>query len=204
MKPVVLIGVFILSIFLLCCKTPHASKTKEHQITPAGKLLAEAERKQGLTLKPHASVNAEAFAMQYKKNSASWDKAFAFLKSTNFDTISPGKYFIDGQSVFATVTQAPSKKFENAAWESHRRYVDLQLVINGKEKIGVAPVATATVIKPYDPSKDIAYYATEGNYYLATPGTFFLFFPTDAHRPNIQVEGYDVVKKLVIKVAFEE
>jgi beta-galactosidase beta subunit len=32
------------------------------------------------------------------------------------------------------------------------------------------------------------------------PGTFFLFFPTDAHRPGIKVEGNDVVKKLVIKI----
>jgi YhcH/YjgK/YiaL family protein len=39
-----------------------------------------------------------------------------------------------------------------------------------------------------------------GKFYTAKPGTFFLFFPQDVHRPNIKVKGYDLVKKLVIKI----
>jgi YhcH/YjgK/YiaL family protein len=32
------------------------------------------------------------------------------------------------------------------------------------------------------------------------PGTFFIFTPEDAHRPGIQVAGYESVKKVVVKV----
>ena len=35
---------------------------------------------------------------------------------------------------------------------------------------------------------------------IPTPGTFFLFFPGDAHRPNITPGGNKVVKKMVIKI----
>jgi len=153
-------------------------------------------------LKLNSSTNYLEFARQYEVNKQYWDKAFAFLNDPKLDTLKPGKYVIDGDNVYATITEAPSKTFEQSAWESHRNYIDLQYVIHGKEKIGVAPVTSATVIKPYDTSRDAANYNAEGQFYIAMPGEFFLFFPGDAHRPNIKVEGYDTVKKLVIKIRY--
>jgi biofilm protein TabA len=153
-------------------------------------------------LKLNSSTNYLEFAKQYQANKAYWDKAFAFLNDPKLDTLKPGKYIIDGDNVYATITEAPSKTFDQSAWESHRNYIDLQYVIHGKEKIGVAPVSSATVIKPYDASRDAANYTADGQFYIATPDEFFLFFPGDAHRPNIKVEGYDTVKKLVIKIRY--
>ena len=156
------------------------------------------------TIKPHPSINPVEFARQYQKNKDAWDKAFKFLNDKKLDTLSVGKYTIDGTNVFATITDVPSKEFDQSAWESHHNYIDLQYVIRGKEKIGVAPVASATVIKPYDLGRDAANYTAEGKYYVASPGEFFLFFPSDAHRPNIKAEGYETVKvkKLVIKIKY--
>ncbi len=39
---------------------------------------------------------------------------------------------------------------------------------------------------------------------LAEPGTFFIFTPEDAHRPGIKVDGFDTLKKVVIKVRAKE
>ena len=153
-------------------------------------------------LKLNSSTNYREFARQYEVNKQYWDKAFAFLNDPKLDTLKPGKYIIDGDNVYATITEAPSKTFDQSAWESHRNYIDLQYVIHGKEKIGVAPVSSATVIKPYDASRDAANYTADGQFYIAAPDEFFLFFPGDAHRPNIKVDGYDTVKKLVIKIRY--
>ena len=49
-------------------------------------------------------------------------------------------------------------------------------------------------------AKDVANYSATGTVHTAEPGTFFLFFPNDVHKPNMKVDGYDVVKKLVIKI----
>ena len=68
----------------------------------------------------------------------------------------------------------------------------------------MAPVTTATIIKPYNEKADAANYTADGQFYIAEPGTFYLFFPQDAHRPSIKVDGYDVVKKLVIKIKVAE
>lgn len=156
--------------------------------------------KQGLKIKPHPSVNQAAFYEQYLANKTIWDKSFEFIRTHNLDSLAPGKYPIDGDNAYASITLAPSRTPDKANWESHNNYIDLQYVIKGKEQIAVAPVSLATVTKPYDAAKDVANYTADGKYYLAEPGTFFLFFPQDAHRPNMLVDGYETVKKIVIKI----
>lgn len=157
-----------------------------------------------LQLIPHKTINEQEFARQYNLNQSYWDKAFAYLKNIDFSKISKGKYPIDGDNVYASVTADSSKDFDKTNWESHRKYADIQYVIDGEEKIGVCPVSKATVIKEYDEKRDAANYEADGKLYLATPGTFFIFFPSDAHRPNITPGGNKVVKKIVIKVRVAE
>jgi biofilm protein TabA len=176
------------------------NNTNDWNTKNATKWVQQNKWKDGLKLNLDPSTDKIAFATQYHKNKQAWDKAFTFLRTHNLDSLPVGKYSIDGDKVFATVTVSPNKEFDQTNWESHHKYLDLQYVISGKEKIGVAALASATVTKPYDGSKDVANYTAEGKYYIAQPGTFFLFFPTDVHRPNIKVEGYDSVKKIVIKI----
>jgi YhcH/YjgK/YiaL family protein len=157
----------------------------------------------GMTLKVYDAVNKQEFAKQYNKNKAYWDKAFAYLKNTNLDTVTPGKYFLDGTNVFISVTESKSKAFEATKWEAHRKYIDIQYIIKGKEKMGVAPFAKAKEVEPYNETKDIGFYSVaeaDSKFYIAEPGTFLIFFPQEAHRPSIKVDGFDTTKKIVIKV----
>jgi biofilm protein TabA len=156
----------------------------------------------GLTLQPHSSVNKQEFARQYAANKSLWDKAFEFLRTHDLANLAPGDYPLAGDSAYVKVTEVKNKEFDKTQWESHKKYIDLQYVAKGKEKIGVTPVTSATITDPYNGAKDAAHYTAEGNYYIAEPGTFFIFFPSDAHRPNIKVND-DLVKKVVIKVKSE-
>jgi YhcH/YjgK/YiaL family protein len=154
----------------------------------------------GARLKPNASINKKEFARQYQLNRAGWDKAFAFIKEHDLDSLPKGKYPVDGDNVTASVTEDPSKDFDKTNWESHRKYIDIQCIISGEEKMGICPITNAIVTKAYDDKKDVANDSAEGKFYIAGKGEFFLFFPTDAHRPNITPGGNKVVKKIVIKV----
>jgi biofilm protein TabA len=154
----------------------------------------------GLRLEPAKSIDIEEFVRQYHLNKKYWDEAFAFMKDNDLQSMSPGKYAIDGDNVFAMVTEDATKDFDNTKWESHRNYIDLHYVISGEEKIGVSPVEKAIVTMPYDEMKDIANYKADGKIYLAKPGTFFIFFPENAHRPGITTGGNKTDKKLVIKI----
>ncbi|HVW97030.1 MAG TPA: YhcH/YjgK/YiaL family protein [Mucilaginibacter sp.] len=165
--------------------------------------LTKKNWKKGLKPDVSPAVNAVVFAQQYHKNPKLWNKVFAFLRDSDLTKMKPGKYVIDGTDAYASISEGPSKTFEASKWESHRKYIDLHYVITGEETIGEAPVSEATVTNHYDEATDNANYEVKGKFYLATPDTFFLFFPGEAHRPNIKVPGYDVVKKLVIKIRFE-
>lgn len=154
-------------------------------------------------LKPHASIDKVEFAKQYHAHKLWWDEAFSFLQETNLVNIKPGKYLINGDNVYATVTEGPSKLDDTTKWESHVNYHDIHYVIDGTEKIGVAPVSSASVINNYDATRDIIFYTTKGKYYTADPGNYFIFFPQDAHRPNLRIEGHEMVKKIVVKIRRE-
>jgi biofilm protein TabA len=158
----------------------------------------------GLDMKPHKSIDVTEFARQYHINKKYWDQAFNYLKTHDLKNLAKGKYVVDGDNVTVSVTEDPSKDLDKTNWESHRKYVDLQSVIIGEEKIGVNPVSKSTVTKEYDAAKDVANYSSDGKLHKAKPGTFFLFFPTDAHRPNITPGGNKVVKKIVIKIRAAE
>jgi biofilm protein TabA len=154
----------------------------------------------GAAFVPHTAIDKEEFARQYHANKTYWDKAFTFLKEHDLKTLAVGKYPIDGTNVFASVTEDPSKDFDKTQWESHRKYIDLQCVITGEERMGKYPFTDLTVTKPYDETKDVANYSGDGKIYDVSAGTFIIFFQANAHRPNITPGGNKVIKKVVIKV----
>jgi YhcH/YjgK/YiaL family protein len=154
----------------------------------------------GLAATPHPKINKVKFATQYHLNKTYWDKAFAFLKDTDLQTITAGRHVIDGDNVFAIVQEAPTKDYDKTAFESHLNYIDLQFVIRGEEKMGRTPVESVKVDKPYNEKADIAYYTGDGEIFTVKQNSFLLFFPGEAHRPNISPGGNKVVKKIVIKI----
>ena len=154
----------------------------------------------GLKAQPHRSVNIVEFAKQYKAHKHWWDKAFAYLKETDLSSLKPGRYSIDGDNVYALVTEGPTKEFDQTRWEAHKIYQDIHLVIEGKEKIGITNLSSTSLVTPYDTTKDIAFYKGKGKYYESNGDQFFLAFPGDAHRPGIKTNGADKVKKIVVKI----
>jgi YhcH/YjgK/YiaL family protein len=158
----------------------------------------------GLQIQPHETINKTEFARQYQLHKDYWDKAFAFLKDHDLKALAVGRYSIDSNDVYAMVTENPTKDMDSTKWESHRNYIDLHMVISGEEKIGVTDATKLIVTMLYDSSKDLANYSGEGNFYTALPSTFFLFFPSDAHRPNITTSDNEPDKKIVIKIRYAE
>jgi len=180
-------------------QTDSAAKVKA-----ANKWVKSHDWAKDLKIKPDASINSVEFMKQYESDKALWDKVFSFLGDSKLATMAPGKYSIDGDNAYAIVTSGLSKKLEDVKWESHKKYIDLHYVISGKVKIGVAPISKATVTEPYSETRDAANYNVDGKFLTATPKEFFLFFPQDAHRPDIKVDGVDSLRKVVIKIKYKE
>jgi YhcH/YjgK/YiaL family protein len=156
----------------------------------------------GWNITPDASINKKEFVISYFKNKQRWEKAFEFLKTNDLSKLELKRYDIDGNNLYATVSEYLSKNEETTRFEAHRKYIDIQYVISGKEIMNIAPLTTTKeMVTLYDETKDIEFLTVEKiNKYAATPANFFIFFPSDAHRPGLKDGVNSNVRKIVIKV----
>jgi YhcH/YjgK/YiaL family protein len=139
-------------------------------------------------------------AKQYYGLSIGIEKALKYLENTDISKFEVGKYEIDGKNMYVSVAEYETKNIEQGKWEAHRKYLDIQFIISGKEKMGYAPINEMKVKSEYNQEKDILFLEGEGNYLAANEGTFLVFYPEDAHMPGIKAEKQQFVKKAVIKI----
>ena len=159
----------------------------------------------GWTVTPDSSINRKEFAISYFKNKERWDKAFLFLKNPDLSRLEVKRYDLDGDNLYAPVSEYLTKNEEDAKFEAHRKYIDIQYVIAGAEQMSLAPMSMKKdVLVPYDPAKDVEFVTvTRKSDYKATPDKFFIFFPSDIHRPSVKIGENAQVKKVVVKVKID-
>jgi YhcH/YjgK/YiaL family protein len=159
----------------------------------------------GWTVKPDASINRKTFAASYFRHKERWDKAFKFLKESDLSNMELKRYDLDGNNLYVPLSEYISKNEEAARYEAHRKYIDIQYVVSGKELIGVAPLAQLKeILEPYSEEKDIMFItANQGTNYQALPDRFFIFFPEDLHRPGLKDGENSPVRKAVVKVKID-
>lgn len=135
-----------------------------------------------------------------------WNAAFEFLKTLNAES-PEGKRLIQGESLFAGVDCYTTKPRHEAKLETHRRYVDIQVLLSGEEVIEIFPKTGLTVKESYIPERDVEFYEHPQKAHASItlkPGQFLVFFPEDAHMPcQMTANGPKPVKKVVFKVAAE-
>ena len=146
------------------------------------------------------SIDKVRFAESYHRHPERWKAGFGYLQQTNLFSLKAGKYPILGDTVFALVTDGPPKDASTAKWESHHRYTDVHYVISGKERTAFVPLSSAIITVPYDAAKDIAFYKAAGQFRLRDSTSLYMVFPPDPHCPAVAVEGFNQLKKIVIKV----
>lgn len=166
------------------------------------KWFEKGEWLEGWKVKPDASVNRKAFAVSYHKDINKWRKAFTFLREINYDEIEFRRYEIDNEKVYAIASNYLTKNENECNYEAHRKYIDIQYVFKGSELIGLAGIKQKTnTLVSYDAAKDIEFMTvSEGINLKASPNTFFIFFPEDAHRPGLKDGESPTVGKVVVKL----
>jgi len=156
----------------------------------------------GWQVKPDESINRREFAVSYFNHKERWDKAFGFLKNNELTKMEIKRHEIDGDNLYSPISEYMTKNEEDARFEAHRKYIDIQYVAIGKELIGIAPVTQkGEILTPYDETKDVEFMkVNDGKNWSATPDRFFIFFPDDLHRPGLKDGENALVRKVVIKV----
>lgn len=129
----------------------------------------------------------------------SFQKVFQFVLNTDWSAMEYGRYELEGDKCFVNFfTQKGNTECE-ALYETHQKYIDIQIPLGAKEKMCWAPKdSMKQVISPYSDSKDVEFYSDAHDYLFAVaPRQFVIFWPEDAHKPSIGDGSWD---KLVAKV----
>ncbi len=139
------------------------------------------------------------YANTYYGISDSLKKGFEWLKNNDLKSLDDGRYQIDN-NIYANIQSYETK--ENAPYEAHREYADIQYMVEGAEKIGVTNYSNCTTVETYNKEKDIEFLNLnqKDSYELINEGEFLVLFPQDAHKPSINPDKKLNVKKVVVKV----
>jgi YhcH/YjgK/YiaL family protein len=129
-----------------------------------------------------------------------FQRAFDYIHDTDLFAIAPGRYNIVGDDLIAIVEKVQGKTKEIAKLEAHRKYIDIQLVLDGDETMGWKPLADClNPISEHSMEKDIRFFHDAPASWIAVPPDHFcIFFPEDAHAPLV---SSGQVRKVIFKVA---
>ena len=110
---------------------------------------------------------------------AAIEKALDFLRATDFNALEPGVVEIDGKNIYTQIIDLTTREAVVNRPEVHRRYIDIQFLAWGEEKIGSEHESFIEMI----------------------PGSYAIFFPQDVHRPGCIMQTASEIRKIVVKVA---
>lgn len=138
----------------------------------------------------------------YKGLSPDIYEGLKFLRQVN-PGIAVGTYQLT-PNVKAIVSEYTTKEVNENGYEAHRKNIDIQYLLKGKEKISCLPVEELSESKPYSEETDAAFFNAVSDHGPSTldlhPVYFTIFFPQDGHMPCLSINEPEKVKKVVVKV----
>ena len=120
-------------------------------------------------------------------------------------TAADGRTDIDGDRLYASVASYETGSRAERRFEAHRKYIDVQVLLEGEESIDVSLDKDLPTLEAYDEKRDVIFLKPPEHVASLPmhPGYFVVFYPHDVHRPGCHLKEKRRVRKIVIKVAVE-
>lgn len=113
-----------------------------------------------------------------------------------------GRYEFDGG--YFMVQRGVTKPLEEGTFEAHRKYIDVQILLEGSEEIAWADLKDLTTVIEYNPEKDAERLTGSFEHVMKiTRGMFYAAFPHDGHKPVSHTKEQQGFTKIVMKLPAE-
>ncbi len=132
-----------------------------------------------------------------------WDETITYIRAAT-SSLPDGVHPVRGDLIVARVHSGQTRPVNESALESHRAYVDVHVVLDGRETIAVWPTDRLVVRTAYSDKQDVSFYdppADGGLQLNLSPGFFAVLFPQDAHMTQLMDQRPVSIKKLVMKIS---
>lgn len=148
--------------------------------------------------------NSLKYTKNYYNLSNKIKLALEYLEKNDLKVFDNGRYDILGDDVYVNVQDYTSKPETQGRWEAHKKYIDIQFMIKGTERIGVGEIDNYQTTEAYDESKDLEFLAVANDNYQfinMNENDFIILYPQDVHMPQIAMNTPSYVKKAVVKIS---
>lgn len=138
---------------------------------------------------------------KYKSLLPRLDEALVAIKDAS--TLEVGKY--EFEHFYFMIQEGITKPLEEGGYEAHRNYIDVQILLDGKEEIAWKKYSDLQVSKEYDPviDKELLQGSKE-NHMLIEKGMFWVAFPWDGHKAISHIDTPYNYRKIVLKLPVKE
>lgn len=128
--------------------------------------------------------------------------AAGMKKVKELKTLETGKYEFEGG--YFMIQKGETKPMDEGTYEAHRKYIDVQIVVEGSEEVAWSPLDKLTSAIPYDPQKDAERLDGPKEHILSvTAGMFYAAYPKDGHKPVSHTSEKQSFTKIVMKLPAE-
>ena len=119
--------------------------------------------------------------------------------AVNANTVFENKYTVqlsEGNKFFVAMgsTKAPDVA------EAHRKFLDIQYIVKGKEVMGWADLNACEPAGEFNETKDVGMYSGNFEYITINEGICYVAFPEDAHMPGRHIDVPNDFVKVVVKL----
>ena len=132
-----------------------------------------------------------------------FDRAIAFFLHNGNALSEAGAYPIEGDDIFVNIQKGFTKPAQDRRFELHKRYIDIQLILEGVERQDYStPFPAETPEEDRIASDDVAFYPTPENAQsvLMKEGQYTIYFPGELHAPNLCADEPSYVRKAIFKI----
>ncbi len=126
--------------------------------------------------------------------------ALKFLSETDFSKTELGKYELDGDNIFYMVQSYDTDPTKTVS-EAHKKYIDIQFMVEGEEIIGVADISSEKELTEAKEENDVWFYNCKTEPLTLSAGKYMVLYPNDLHCPGVATNGKALTcRKVVVKV----
>lgn len=113
-----------------------------------------------------------------------------------------GRHDIDGDRAFVLISNDSTEATEQRRAEYHAKYLDIQIILAGREGMTFSNRPAALASEDYLAEKDIAFLAAgeQEKQFVMQEGDFVVYFPGEVHKPLCAVGAPARVRKAVVKI----
>lgn len=139
---------------------------------------------------------------QYRRCIPEIGEVIRFAQKVKKENLPAGKHSL--QNGFVLIQEGTTHPFGEANFEVHRKYIDIQILISGEEYVEYADMQDLQTKVPFDEEKDLELMSGKGYKIRIKPDTFYILYPTDAHKPCCHETAPTPYKKVLAKIRIDK